>query len=255
MAAHSSSTRSVFRPSSTGEPCGATTTRSTGPLGFTLDGEVTQTWAFQAATGRFSAVTTASSAQTAQTYTWGYNSGGLVSSLTDGGSFSVNYDYEANRDLLKLIDSTWNSESRTRYDYTYNSLGQRQTARQSGHATNGAFADFGNATTYNYTYNERGELTSAADYLGLDATNPSSQLPGRNFAYDFDPAGNRKTASRTGTAGAADAFGVDSLNQSRVGRTTSRTRPAPHRPAARYPSPAARLSRVSDGRAGTGTPR
>ena len=115
--------------------------------------------------------------------------------------------------LLTSLDSQWSGVSRTRYDYTYTTLAQRQTAKQSGDLTTGAFADFGDATTYNYAYNARGELVDATDYLGTDVTNSANQLSGRHFAYGFDSIGNRSSASHTGAGPLADTFTPNNLNQ------------------------------------------
>jgi RHS repeat-associated protein len=160
--------------------------------------------------GRLENIVTTPSGQSARTFTYTYNSGGLLEGYSVGSLFSVSRGYEPNRNLLTSIDSKYNGTTRTRYDYTYNTVSQRASNKQSGDA----FADFGGSTYYRYGYNGKGELTDATNYLGEDASSASAQqLSGRHFAYAYDQAGNRKTASRTGTAGDPDEFGVNALNQ------------------------------------------
>lgn len=140
------------------------------------------------------------------------------SSLVQGygtGQFSVFRGYEPLRNVLTVIDSQWNSVSRTRYDYTTNALGQRTTAKQSGTA----FDDYnvsGYTATFNaYNYNSRGELETAKRYPGDPATTaqtPANKLPGGQFEYRFDSIGNRKTSGSTGTA-SDDSYTSNELNQ------------------------------------------
>ena len=162
--------------------------------------------------GRFDHLTTSPAGQTAREFDYAYNTGGLVSGLTATNSnFSVSRNYEPYRDLLTSIETQWNGVSRTRFDCTYNDLGQRDSAKQSGDV----FGDFGNISTYHrYAYTDRGELRDATDYLGENQNSEASpQLSGRHHAYSYDSMGNRSSASRTGTAGIADEFVPNNLNQ------------------------------------------
>ena len=185
-----------------------------------LSADISQTYAYNSI-GRFDHLDSTSSAQASRTFNYGYNSGGLVSALTVASSpFSVTRAYEPSRDLLTSIDSQWSGASQTRFDYTYNALAQRVTTKQSG----AGFGDFGGSTYYRHLYNDRGELTDSADYLGEDPTRTDSpQLSGRHFVFGYDSIGNRLSASRTGTAGAADAYTPNALNQ-----YTSRTNSYAH---------------------------
>ena len=190
------------------------------PIGFKLGStynsaaELSQQYGFDASNGRFAKVVTAPGGQSGREFDYAYTTNGLVAGLSvASGSFSVGYDYEDHRNLRTKVDSLWGTVSRTRYDYTYNTLGQRLTAKQSCDLTTGAFGDFGDATTYSYVYNDRGELTDAADYVGSDVTVSANQMSGRHFAYAFDAVGNRTSSSRTGSAGAADTYAANSLNQ------------------------------------------
>ncbi|WP_414664427.1 RHS repeat-associated core domain-containing protein [Horticoccus sp. 23ND18S-11] len=164
--------------------------------------------------GRLTNLTSSSSAQGVRNIAYTYNSGGLVSGYTLGEvPFRTTRSHESNRDLLTSVESTWNSVARTRYDYTYNALSQRTTARQSGDA----FADFGGSTYRRFTYNERTELINAADYLGEDPSSTAApQLSGRHHVYAYDPIGTRVSVSRTGAAGTPDQLVANSLNQIRL---------------------------------------
>jgi RHS repeat-associated protein len=158
--------------------------------------------------GRFYRVSTARGSQAAQIYEYSYNVGGVSSDLPSemggiGSAFSVAYDYDPQRDLRTLVNTKWNGVSRARYDYVHNGLGQRYTAKQSGDI----FDDFGGSIYRRHVYDPRGQVQSSADYLGETPTPlggapvAADQLPARNFAFDYDDAGNRKTTSRTGTVG------------------------------------------------------
>lgn len=187
-------------------------------LGFQLgasagsNSDLEQTWGYTSA-GRFDTLATKrASNSVTRTFQYGYlTNSPLVNALSIvSGSFAVSYGYETQRDLVTAIDSKWSTTSRTRYDYTYNTLAQRDSAKQSGDA----FGDFGGSTYHRYAYNGRGELVDATAYLGEDAASTTSpQLPGRHHAYTYDTLGNRLTSSRTGTAGAPDDYATNALNQ------------------------------------------
>jgi RHS repeat-associated protein len=133
-----------------------------------------------------------------------------LSESTTGYSQTRNYD--STRDLLKEMTTKFSTTTKSRYDYTFNSLGQRDTAKQNGQ-TGSAFADFGNDTYYRYTYNSRGELTAAVGYLGTTVTSTASPLPGRNYQFAYDTAGNRTSANSTGVTGLLASFSPNYLNQ------------------------------------------
>jgi RHS repeat-associated protein len=186
------------------------------PAGFLLgtsgnpSADLSQIHAYHATNGRFNTVTT----QATRTFTYSYNTGGLVSGLSDGSSFSVARGYEPYRNLLTSIDSQWSGGARIRYEYTYNNLGQRATAKQLGSQPSDAFADFGGSTYYRYVYNDRGEVTQAVDYQGEDPSSTSSpQLTDRRFGFAYDTIGNRTTATRALGTDANDIYHANALNQ------------------------------------------
>jgi hypothetical protein len=135
-----------------------------------------------------------------------------------GTSFALSYGYESQRNLRTSVSSTWGSSVFTQFDYVYNSLGQRQSAKQSG----SAYADYYTGATYNgvynyYTYNNRGELQTTSMYAGstppvAGSVPADTELPGRRFEYRFDNIGNRTSAGQTGGSG-DDQYSPNSLNQ------------------------------------------
>ncbi len=193
------------------------------PSGFMLgsalfsSSDLLQTYAYNSL-GRFESVATTSSAQALRTFSYAYNNGGLVSGLgVVSGQFGVTYGYEASRDLVTQVESKWGSAVRSRFDYTYNTLGQRITAKQSSDLTTGAFADFGGSTYFRYTYNDRGEVTQGVNYLGEDPASTSSpQLVGRRFGYDYDKIGNRVSSTRSLGTGVSDLYTSYATNQYRT---------------------------------------
>ncbi|MGH7955528.1 MAG: RHS repeat-associated core domain-containing protein, partial [Opitutaceae bacterium] len=183
------------------------------PNGFNIGGEITQTHTYNGL-GRFESLATVSSAQGSRSFSYTYNSGGLVSGYgVVSGAFGMSRGYEPNRDLLTAIDATWSGASRTRYDYTYNALSQRITAKQSGNVFTAA-DDFGGSTYYRYVYNDRGEVVEAVNYFGEDANSASSpQLTGRRFGLAYDNIGNRQSATRALGTSVSDIFQTNSANQ------------------------------------------
>jgi RHS repeat-associated protein len=174
--------------------------------------ELEQTFAFTA-TGRFEGLSTLRSglSTTSRTFHYGYEANStLLKTLTaDGSPFSVTRTYETQRDVLTAIDSKWSATSRTRYDFTSDTLGQRLSAKQSGDV----FGDYGDATFQLYAYNARGELTDAAGYLGSNIADPSQPLPGRRHQYGYDNAGNRQWANHTGVPDLREDYTTNALNQ------------------------------------------
>ena len=67
------------------------------------------------------------------------------------------------------------------HDYTYDAAGRR------------SIADLADNTRWNYGYNDRGEVTSA-----IHESEESEPIPGREFAFAFDPIGNRTAATTNG---------------------------------------------------------
>ena len=173
-----------------------------------LNAEGEQSFTLDAA-GRVSTVLANLSASNSRTYTYGYEANSSLVGGYTSGSLSVDYDYEAHRDLRTKVESKFGTVLKSRYDYTYNDLQQRDSAKQSGTA----FADYIDSTYLCYAYNDRGELTNAATYRGESVTAKADGLQGRYFDYEYDAAGNRTSANHTGDASLKELFSRNSLNQ------------------------------------------
>lgn len=169
--------------------------------------------------GRFTGLQTGGGAGAAREFTYGYKPDGMYDGYSSG-SFSVERDYDPQRDLLVRLESKWEGAvSLTRFDYGHTDLGQRRWSKQSG----SAFADYTRGTTYNgvfnfHAYDSRGQMQTTAMYRGDNPgdTPPASldELPGRRFEYRYDNIGNRKTAGPNGTSDSGDEeYTTNNLNQ------------------------------------------
>jgi RHS repeat-associated protein len=194
---------------------------SLGDVARGLTADLSQTYTYNDL-GRFDHLTSVSAVQSLREFDYTYNSVGLISDLAVNGSpFSVSYAYETNRNLLTKVDSLWSGLSRVRYDYTYDTVGRRDTAKQFAAQPGGAddvFADFGGSTYYRYNYDSRSELIDATNYLGetppaLNAAATGAQLSGRHHVFTYDTIGNRNSAGRNGATGVSDIFTPNALNQ------------------------------------------
>lgn len=186
--------------------------------GITAGGTAEQTVAYGFdGYGRLNAVTTGSTFSAAShtfNYSYAANSD-LIAELTvdSGHPFKITRAYDPNRDLLTSIDATWSNVSRTKYAYTHDDLGRRQSVVQSGDV----FADYGGAdngaTHQIFAYNSRDEVITAASYLGGTATDQSTPLSSRRHEFDYDGIGNRKSSNTSGNAALKDNYTVNALNQ------------------------------------------
>lgn len=162
--------------------------------------------------GRLTGITAAranGAASQAFSYTYVTGSRLLQSVAADGTAFISTRTYETSRDLLTNIKGQWGAATPSEFIYTHDDLARRSTVVQSGTA----FADYGPgaSTLQKYTYNDRGELTAATGYLGSEA--PANKLPGRQFEYGYDAAGNRISSNYTGDSSKADILTPNDLNQ------------------------------------------
>ena len=188
---------------------GYTLKRSTGAT------EQDLTYSYSAATGRFTDLATETTAAAgAHTFHYGYlaNSGLLETLTVDSGHpFTVTRTFEDQRDVLTSIKTMWSTSTRTRYDYTTNTLGQRTTSKQTGDA----FADYGDATTpvlQNFGYDAKGQLTSATSYVN-ETVDTAKVMWDRQHEYVYDQIGNRQSANRTGNGTLAEKYTTNKLNQ------------------------------------------
>lgn len=118
------------------------------------------------------------------------------------------------RDALKVAATTWNGSLLAEHEYRHLDSGDLTSTTQSG----AIYADYGGsggATAFTYGYNARGELIHATGKLGSTDGPP---LPGRDYEFDYDTAGNRRETRIDGTPssylGGVSLPGGNALNQS-----------------------------------------
>ena len=127
-------------------------------------------------------------------FTYGYEpESNLLASIT-APKHSVSYKYEANRDLMTIIDNQVSEASISKYKYNYDALGRRFDRSQSGSAIN-------NQSTDTFDYNTRSEV--------IGSTNNVETAVEWNPSYDYDKIGNRKES--TGFISAT--YTTNALNQ------------------------------------------
>ena len=94
----------------------------------------------------------------------------------------------------------------SRYDYTYDELGRRVSAVNTGKAFDGA----GRTGFNKYGYNDRSEVTTSHRYEGTNIADLSIPVDPEKRLYVYDPIGNREQA----TEGAAETlYATNELNQ------------------------------------------
>jgi RHS repeat-associated protein len=104
----------------------------------------------------------------------------------------VSYGYEAQRNLKSSVSNRMNGSLVSQFDYTYDALGRRTSVKNAGSAfAASAFTQWG--------YDERNQVTSSDRYLGTTLGDVSQPVTAEQRAYQFDPIGNRETATAAGT--------------------------------------------------------
>ena len=129
-------------------------------------------------------------------------------SLETGNSLlAVGYSYELAYSLITSVENRCGETVISRYDYANDALGRRTSRADSGLA-------FANPAFDAYSYNGRSEVTGAQRYHGTDVSDTSTVYGGRQFGYEYDPIGNRISASETiGGETLAKAYTANALNQ------------------------------------------
>jgi RHS repeat-associated protein len=139
--------------------------------------------------GRFLTVSDGS-----DTFIYGYvPDSNLLASIT-APKHSVSYKYEANRDLMTIIDNRASGASVSKYEYKYDALGRRADRSQSGSAVD-------DESTDTFDYNACSEVISS--------TNSVETAAEWNPTYRYDKIGNRKES--TGFTSAT--YTANALNQ------------------------------------------
>ena len=123
--------------------------------------------------------------------TYTYDANGRLSEKTNGNGTYTTYQYDADGNVLHLINYAPGGTINSRFDYTYNALGLETTeATLDG--------------TWTYTYDADGQLIHAV----FASTNPS--IPSQDLAYSYDAMGNRIT---TVINGVTTAYMTNDMNE------------------------------------------
>ena len=103
----------------------------------------------------------------------------LISQMTRPNGVTSSWNYEDKRNLLIQVQNGSVSD----FGYTNNAIGNRTAMSRAGSA-------FAIPDSISYSYNSRSEVIGAV----------SNQNSAYNYAYSFDPIGNRLTANLAGTS-------------------------------------------------------
>ncbi len=123
--------------------------------------------------------------------TYTYDPAGRLSRKDNGNGTYTTYQYDANGNVLHLINYAPGGAVNSRFDYTYNALGLRTTM---------ATVD----GTWTYSYDGTGQLTHAV----FASTN--HDVPNQDLVYNYDAVGNRTS---TVINGVTTAYVANNLNE------------------------------------------
>ncbi len=144
--------------------------------------------------GRFSTLTNAK-LPTPNTFAYAYLANSdLLATTTYPSDITVTRAYEFQRNLIDYTENKVGATTVSKYDYTNDAIGRRTARAQTGTA-------FTAADSITFGYNTRNEVTSAAAVTD----------PAYNFAYAYDPIGNRQTYTNDGNP--ATTYTTNALNQ------------------------------------------
>ena len=160
---------------------GGRRTQSVDQDGFTLDYQYD-------AVGRLAALTDGEG-DPIVTYT--YDAVGRLVREDKGNETYTTYDYDAASQLLHLVNYAPDDSVLSRFDYAYDTLGQRTSMN----------TDYG---LWTYEYDATGQLIHAV----LDSTDPG--IPAQDLTYVYDAAGNR---IRTVENGVITEYVTNNMNQ------------------------------------------
>ncbi len=93
-------------------------------------------------------------------------------------------------------------------DATYDTMGRLSTLQQSGSALT---AGYGEPIHRSYTYNLRGQLTAARSYMGAAGASESRPMPGCQYTFEYDNAGNRTATAANNDESLRQAETVNAL--------------------------------------------
>ncbi|MFZ2633127.1 MAG: RHS repeat-associated core domain-containing protein [Desulfosalsimonadaceae bacterium] len=154
-------------------------------------------------TGRMDGVNWNVNSQTGTAaYTYAPNSD-LLSTTSTNNNLTAAYAYEPNRNVKTSVQNTFGVQVISNYAYRYDTLGRRTSVANTGIAFS---ADAQNK----YQYNDRNELTESSRFMGTDPDNITQPVEPEKRIYDYDPIGNRNTATE---GSASKSYTANSLNQ------------------------------------------
>lgn len=147
---------------------------------------------------------------------YGYESSSAMLNRRSVGQFEESRGFESNRDILAWITTKGAGQTRARFDYVIDSLGRRDSARQTGTT----FGLYGGSLFADLGYDGRHRLVSQSVHAGQSAGSPA--LPGRSFGFEYDLADNRRVASRPDAPSGSTSF---SWNTNALNQITTRQTP------------------------------
>ena len=166
-------------------------------LGFSLDNAVNSTYSYDSY-GRLNQINGLGGSFQ---YSYLANSE-LLENLTRPNGVSTQWNYEAHRDLITQVANG----SVSTFDYVNDALGRRTSMSRSGSA-------FTVPDILTYGYNDRSEVISAQ-------SNTNSTY---NYHYNYDPIGNRTTATLAGTNWNYTSNNLNQYTQLAFGDTVQKT--------------------------------
>jgi RHS repeat-associated protein len=122
---------------------------------------------------------------------YAFDADGRLSEKTNGNGTYTTYAYDANGNVLNVINYAPDGSVNSRFDYTYNALGLE---------TNEVTPD----GAWTYDYDADGRLTHAV----FASTNP--EVPDQDLAYNYDAMGNRTS---TVINGVTTLYATNNLNE------------------------------------------
>ena len=139
-------------------------------------------------------------AASAVSYTYGYLADtDLVETMATSHGHTATRTYDpVMPHITRVHNGFTGGRTISQYDYTYDALGRRTAIANSGEAF--TFSNANDLAAFNlYGYNTRSEVTSATRYWGTDTGTTSEPVAGQEYAYAYDPIGNRITSAEGDT--------------------------------------------------------
>ena len=122
----------------------------------------------------------------------------------------VNWSYETKRDLVTAVRNRWSTTTVSWYKYQNDDAGRRESIVREGTALTLA----GSAAHHDAAgYDGRSQLLETARYNNTTHGDTSSPVPGKDFEYSYDVAGNRLSHLAGDDADETVNYCADELNR------------------------------------------